>query len=233
MSLEAFGPDLWIAEGPIASFYGFAYPTRMAVIRLADGTLFVWSPVALTPDLKSAADALGRVAHLVSPNKLHHLSLGDWKSAYPDARLYASPGLAARRRDLSFAAALGNDPEPAWAGEIDQILVTGSRAMTEAVFFHRKSRTALFADLIQNFPRGWFKGWRGIVARLDGIVAPHPGAPREWRMSFTHRAQARAALRRILAWGPQQVVIAHGAMVRQDGGPFIRHAFRWLLGRDG
>jgi hypothetical protein len=96
------------------------------------------------------------------------------------------------------------------------------------VFFHRKSSVAIFADLIQNFPHGWFEGWRGVLARLDGITASDPGAPREWRFSFRDRDVARAALARILAWQPQKLIIAHGDMVRQDGTVFIRKAFRWL-----
>lgn len=37
MTLDAIGPDLRLAEGPIVSFYGFAYPTRMVIARLPDG----------------------------------------------------------------------------------------------------------------------------------------------------------------------------------------------------
>jgi hypothetical protein len=172
--LAEFGPRIWIGEGPIVPFYGFAYPTRMAVIRLQDGSLFVWSPIALSSDLRQEVDALGMVRHLVSPNLLHHLFLGDWKSAYPHARLYASPGLRRRRKLLPFDAALRDTPDPAWAMDIDQVLLRGSFYLTEAVFFHHPSRTAIFADLIQNFPRDWFKGWRGFVARFGGIVAPNP-----------------------------------------------------------
>jgi hypothetical protein len=54
--LQPFGPEIWIADGPVASFYG--YSTRMAVIRLSDGSLFVWSPVALSTALRAAVDAL-------------------------------------------------------------------------------------------------------------------------------------------------------------------------------
>ncbi|HEX3675529.1 MAG TPA: DUF4336 domain-containing protein [Rhizomicrobium sp.] len=227
-ALQPFGPGIWTAEGPVVSFLGFAYPTRMAAIRLANRDLFVWSPIRLTPALKAEVDTLGRVAHLLSPNKLHHLYLGEWKTAYPDARLYAPPGLARKCRNLHFDAALGDAPEPAWAADIDQARMGGSFAMTEIVFFHRESRTAIFADLVQNFPPGWFKGWRGLVARLDGITASDPGAPREWRFSFRNRKSARQALARILGWRPEQVVIAHGDMVREDGTAFIRKAFRWL-----
>lgn len=228
--LANLGPSVWIADGPVLSFFGFGYSTRMAVIRLADGQLFIWSPVALTAGLKAEVDALGSVRYLVSPNKLHHVYLGDWKAAYPHALLYAPPGLRKKRKDLAFDADLSDAADPAWTSEIDQVRVDGSVALTEVVFFHRQSRTVLFTDLIQNFPRGWFKGWRGLLARIDGILAPHPGAPREWRMSFTDRHAAKAAVARILAWPIERVVIAHGELPEDGSAAFVRNAFRWLLG---
>ena len=231
--LIEFGPDIWISDGPVVPFLaGFSYPTRMAVIRLSNGLLFVWSPIALSEQLKREVDALGPVRYLVSPNLLHHLFLGEWASAYPEARLYASPGLRGRRKDLVFDADLGDAPEPEWAADIDQVVLRGSFVMTEVVFFHRASRTAIFADLIENLPRDWFKGWRAFAARLDGIVAPNPGAPREWRLSFINRRGARAALERILAWPIERVLIAHGESAATNGAAFVRSAFAWLLGGD-
>jgi hypothetical protein len=44
--LHPFGDEIWIADGPAAVAAGFPYPTRMAVIRLAGGALFVWPPPA-------------------------------------------------------------------------------------------------------------------------------------------------------------------------------------------
>ncbi len=229
--LLRFGPEIWMADGPVASFYGFPYPTRMAVIRLSDGGLFVWSPVALSGPLRASIDGLGPVRYLISPNALHHLFLAEWTSAYPAARLYASPGLRRKREDLAFDATLADAPEPEWAADIDQVILRGSFYLTEVVFFHRHSRTALFADLIQNFPRDWFKGWRGVLARLGGIVAPNPGAPRDWRASFLHRGAARAALDRILAWPIERVLIAHGDLPGKGDTAFVRRAFAWLLGK--
>ena len=226
--LAEFGPGIWIGEGPVVPFYGFAYPTRMAVICLQDGSLFVWSPTVLSPDVKQQVDALGTVRHLVSPNMLHHLFLGEWKSAYPHAQLYAPPSLGRRRRLLPFDADLGDAPALAWATNIDQVVVRGSLYLTEVVFFHHPSRTAIFADLIQNFSRDWFKGWRGLLARHGGIVAPNPGAPRDLRASFLNRRAARASLERILAWPIEQVLVAHGEPVTSNGAAFVRAAFKWL-----
>jgi hypothetical protein len=226
--LHPLGINIWIAEGRVVSFFGFPYPTRAAIVRLDNGDLFIWSPIALTASLKEQVDNLGPVRHLVSPNKLHWLFLADWKAAYPAAKLYASPGLAKKRPELKFDAGLGDAPVSAWAAEIDQVEVAGSFALTEIVFFHRTSSTALFTDLIQNFRRDWFKGWKGCLARLDGITMPASSAPREWRLSFLNRTKAKAALDRILAWHPRQVVMAHGEIVHENGTIFIRNSFRWL-----
>ncbi len=227
--LVPFGEELWVADGPVCSFYSFPYPTRMAVIRLANGELFVWSPVRLDADLRAEVDALGAVAHLVEPNALHHLFLPDWVKAYPAARTYAPPGLKKKRRDIRFDAELGDAPEPGWAGQIEQIVLKGSVMLTEIFFFHYKSRTALICDSIQSFPRNWFKGWRGFLARIDGIVQPGIGAPREWRLSFINRKAARTAVERLLALGPERVVPCHSDMAASKGGELIRRGFAWLL----
>ena len=41
--LTPFGQDIYFADGPSVSFYGFPYSTRMAVIRLSTGKVRVWS----------------------------------------------------------------------------------------------------------------------------------------------------------------------------------------------
>ncbi|MFL5285919.1 MAG: DUF4336 domain-containing protein [Rhodopila sp.] len=197
-------------------------------MRLGDGGLFVWSPIALTAGLKAEVDALGEPGFVVAPNKLHHLHLAEWKAAYPQAKLIAPPGLRRRRSDLAFDADLMDAPDPDWAGDIDQVLFAGSFAVTEAVFFHRASRTAIFADLIQSLPRDLVKGWRRDLARLGGILEPTYGIPGDWRASFLNRTAARAALARILAWDIERVVIAHGAPAEHDGKAFVRRAFTWL-----
>jgi Domain of unknown function (DUF4336) len=225
--LTQFAAYIWIADGGTVSVAGFRYPTRMAVMRLSDGGLFVWSPVALTDALRAVVDAIGVVRFIVAPNSLHHLYVGEWQSAYPAARVLAAPGLTMRRPDLRIDGELGDAPDAAWAGEIDQVLMR-SAITTEAVFFHRASGTALFTDLIQHFPAGWFKGWRAVVARLDRMTGDEPAVPQKFRLSFTDRGAARAALSRILAWPVECVLMAHGAPVTSGAQAFLARAFAWL-----
>ena len=75
--LEPVADEIWLVDGDIVDFYGFPYPTRCAVVRLGNGDLWIWSPVALSDALKREIEALGRPRHLVSPNKIHHLYLQD------------------------------------------------------------------------------------------------------------------------------------------------------------
>lgn len=229
--LQHLDENLWTAAGPQVAVLGFAYPTRMAVIRLKDGDLFIWSPTALEPELKAAIDALGPVRHLVSPTALHNLFLAEWQAAYPDARLYAPPGLRQRRPDLSFDADLedGAVGHP-WVGEIDQVHFAGNKIAVEVVVFHRTSRTVLIADLIQQLDPATLSGWRALIARLDLMTGAAPQTPRKFRLAFTDHRAARAALNRITAWPARRVLMAHAPPVLEDGQAFLTRTFAWLRG---
>jgi len=226
--LVELAPSLFVAEGPTVSFLGFPYPTRMAIARMRDGRSWVWSPIALTPELAGAVEALGPVAHIVSPNKLHHLFLPEWVARWPEARLHAPPGLAARRPDLRFGDELGDASDPAWADEIDQVIFRGSLFMEEVVFFHRASRTAIVGDLVQRHDPQAMRGAKGLLMRLDGLVGEHGSTPREWRLSFLRRAGARAARERVLGWNPERLLIAHGACAKTGAKEILSRALAWI-----
>jgi hypothetical protein len=226
--LAQFGREVWTADGPDVVIAGFHYPTRMAVIRLSDGGLFIWSPIRLTEILRAAVDAHGQVRHIVAPNSLHHLFLLEWKRAYPGAKVYAPPGLRKKRKDIVFDADLGDALSPDWAEEIDQVVMRGNLITTEVVFFHVRSGTVLFTDLIQQLPAGSFSGWRALVAKLDLMVGPEPSVPRKFRVAFANRRAARESLKRIFAWPADKVLMAHGTPVESDARAFLRRAFGWL-----
>lgn len=223
-----YGPDIWTIDGPTVAVAGFHYPTRMTIMRLPDKSLFVLSPTKLTPECREKVEALGTVRHIVAPNTLHHLYLGEWKRAYPQAMMYAAPGLRQKRADLSFDADLFPAPHPIWAGDIDQVFFDGNAITTEVVFFHKKSGVVIFTDLLQQLPLASFKGWRRLVARLDLMTEAEPTVPRKFRFATTNRTKARVALGKILAWPAAKVIMAHGTPVESDAPAYLRRAFRWL-----
>jgi hypothetical protein len=228
-ALTEFRPGLWVADGPkIVGSAGFHFPTRMVVIPLSDGRLFLWSPIAITDALRAAIDGLGQVSCVIAPNSLHHSFVSEWLQAYPRARLFAAPGLDKVRPDLQAHAVLGDTPPGEWAGVLDQVVMRGNKITTEVVFYHIASRSVLFTDLLQQMPPGWYSGWRGLVARLDLMTGPQPQVPRKFRLAFTGRAQARAALARILDWPAETVLMAHGQPVPKGGQAFLKRAFSWL-----
>ena len=226
--LKEFGHEIWTADGSDVTVVGFHYPTRMAVVRLSDGGLFIWSPIQLTDRLWAEVDAVGQVRHIIAPNSLHHLFLTEWKRAYPGAKVYAPPGLRKKRHDIVFDDDLGSVPSPDWVEEIDQVLMHGNLITTEVVFFHVESGTVLFTDLIQQLRIDLISGWRAMVAKLDLIVGPEPAVPRKFRVAFINRRAARGALEHILAWPAEKVLMAHGTPVEEDTPAYLRRAFGWL-----
>lgn len=229
--LEQLHDTLWVVDGSIVSFLGIPYPTRSAIARLENGDLWIWSPVRLTSELRAGVDRLGPVRHLVSPNKLHHLYLSEWKAAFPAARLWGPRSTINKRSDLEFQAALQDDPPPEWLPDIDQAWFRGSFAMDEIVFLHRPSGTAIVADLIQMFSDRFLRehwGWWSFLARLDGLTEDQASAPREWRLSFINRAPARRALRKALAWNCRNLIVAHGERPGAIGPRFLAKSFSWL-----
>ena len=229
--IEKFGDEIWLIDGPVvAGWAGFRFPTRMAVIRLGDGGLFVWSPVAICPEIKGFLDTFGPVRNIVAPNSLHNVFVARWQAEFPDAQVWGAPGIERRQPGLRPDAELSDSPPPEWEVEIDQVMLSGNLITTEIVFFHRQSGTAIFTDMLQNFPKGWFTGWRGVVARFNRLRGQEPAVPATFRSAFVRRGPARGAVAKILEWPVQQVVMAHGVPVTEDAGGFLARSFRWSTG---
>ena len=172
------------------------------------------------------------MAHLVSPNKLHHLYLQDWKAAFPAARLWGPRSTIEKRRDLAFQPALNNKSPPEWGKVIDQAWFRGSPLLNEIEFFHKPSATAIIADTSQNFSSAFLREhwarWQCPLARLAGMTEGKGYGPFELRLTTINRRSARDTVEKMLAWNPCRVVMAHGVWQRENGCGYLKRAFRWL-----
>ena len=221
-------PDRIFIERIPLRFYGIGMGTRMTVVRLQDNSLFIHSPTTLDEETRARLDAMGPIRFIVAPTKLHHLFVGPYFEAYPDARIFCSPDLEHKRRDLPWHGVLGDEPEPGWAGELDQAIFHGSAFMDEVVFCHRPTGTLIVTDLVENFHD--LDGWRErLLARLGGVYR-RPGLTRDQRLILLNRRAARASAEKILTWDFERIVLAHGKLIEADGKAVFQDTFKWLLG---
>jgi len=224
--MRQLAEDLFVVERPLR-FYGLPLGTRMTIVRLRDGSLFLHSPVALDPELQAELSHLGPPRHAVAPNRFHHLFVGDYRRAFPELQLYAAPGLPEKRRDLSFDAVLTDEPPPAWAAELDQACFEGFPVMSEVAFYHRASRTLLTCDLAFNIGPEAPLVTRMAFRLLGGYGRLGPTLME--KLLIRDRAAARGSLERILGWDFDRVVVTHGTVLETSGREALRAGYRWLL----
>jgi Domain of unknown function (DUF4336) len=222
--LEKFADSLWIAARPLR-FFGVETGTRMTVVRLSTGDLLVHSPIALDAQTKAEVDALGPVIAIVAPCLFHHLYVGEWALAYPKAAVLGAPGLAKKRQDIRWSRALGDAPEDEWHGELDQVLFSAFALANEVVFFHRASKSIISSDLMFNL-RNHPSRLTRTVALLAGQRAPGPTLLE--RVMIRDHGAAREQIGRMVAWGAERVVLAHGDVIEENGSDVLRRAYAWL-----
>ena len=225
--LTRVAEDLWYDEFDLFMPGGVHFRGRMTVARLRDGSLWVHSPIPIDEALASELAALGQVGHVVAPNKLHHLHLPGCIERYPEAQRYAAPGLAIKRKDLSFHHTLGDTAPEAWRGELDQRLIPGNGWINEVVFLHKASRTLIVTDLVFNIRdcQGWLTPY---VLRMAGAWQKLAQS-RLWRVTTRDRKAAAGAVIDILAMDFDRLLMAHGQPVEDGARGALTEALRWML----
>jgi hypothetical protein len=152
--LREIAADLWVAEQPLY-YWGMNVGTRMTIMRLRSGSLVVISPIQI--ESPEAIRELGPVSHIIAPNLYHHCFIAEFKALFPEAQLWAVPGLRAKRPDLSIDAWLDG------AGQIQEQIsyfpfrgfrcldLKGPSLLNEIVFLHIASQTLILTDTAYHF----------------------------------------------------------------------------------
>lgn len=225
MVLRALGPELWVCERTFRHA-GLPMRSRMTVVRLDDGRLWLHSPVAPTHDVVRAVERLGPVCDLVIPNRFHHLWADAWRAEMPEARLFAPECLKNKRPRLNPDEILGTDAPRRWHGCFGMARVGGAPLLGEMVFLHHPSRTLIVTDLLSNVQADDPWGLRAW-AWLNGAYG-RPATSLMVRFLVTRRAVARESIARILEWDFVRVVVGHGAIIEIEPRAALRRALAWL-----
>nr|WP_245181780.1 DUF4336 domain-containing protein [Sinorhizobium mexicanum] len=226
------GLNIGIVDGPFEylTVGGVRLPlpftTRMTVVRLSDGSLFLHSPIKFAEALAGELQRMGAIRHLVSPNQFHYAHIGEWSKVFPDAITWASPRVRqrarARRNDVTFARDLELNPPEEWRQDIDQTLFPGGY-FKEFIFYHRASRTLILTDTIINIELDKMpEPWR-TATKLSGMYHPRGQIFFGMRLPLLlQRRRAEAAFAKIRSWRPERIVLSHGRCFDSDGGDVIR-----------
>lgn len=227
--LTQFGEHVWICEGPRVRMMTIPFTTRMTIVELEPGSLWVHSPIDPTAEIQEAVNALGDVKAIIAPNRIHSLGVEPWKRLYPLAEVWVSPRFQERHPDIPIDHVIGQEPPLAWKGEIDILPFQGSSFLDEVVFFHGRSGTLIITDLIQRHdPFEETRFWR-LVKGAVGVLGSAGGTARDLLSTFNDRVSARESAEALLQWDFDRVVISHGMCITKDAHRVVEDAFQWAL----
>jgi len=167
------------------------------------------------------------VYHLVAPTPRHRWRLESWHTLFPDAALWSCKVGPATLGGRTLPTEVLADVAPtAWAGQLDQARYPG-RGFEETTFHHRKSGTLLLEDIVQAHPRQENPMLNALV-RFGGVSGEGGVLPRDIR-ALTRTPEAWRWAERVLSWDFDQLVMAHGPIIRSDAKAWVTRAFHWLL----
>ncbi|MCZ4354176.1 DUF4336 domain-containing protein [Roseovarius aestuarii] len=231
-TLKPCTDHIWLIDGPALHGNCMPFPSRATVVQLDNGDLWVHAPTQLTDGLRKELDALGPVRHLIAPNWRHFAYIADWQASYPKATAWAAPGVTERAAikgmPIAFDHTLGSCAEPAWDGQIDQLIVQGNKRHCEAVFFHRESKSLIITDLIQNLETVKLPIWMRPLVWIAGIDDSDGKMPPDMRLTFRKNSLA-ASIEQLIAWAPERIILAHGRWFERSAVSELERAFRRIL----
>lgn len=232
---------------------------RATLVKLKTGNLAVFSPVALTPEVKakvaeraSAAPA-GEVKYLIAPDVEHHIFLSPWAKEYTNADVIGMQGLPEKRekdestRGLKFHHVFTPTNKrdlritPEFDDEFDYEFIDAHRNK-ELVFFHKPTRTLIEADLLFNLPateqfsRSGEGATSGILSRFFASIM-HTKGNMIWQRRLlwygpgsSNRKAFADSVRKMRSWGAfDRIVPCHGDVIERGGSEILAKATAWYI----
>lgn len=170
---------VWSADRPFI-WNNIDVGGKMVIARAADGSLLVHSPVEWTDGLSLAIDRLGGgIGHIIAPNYEHLKYTKQWADIYPNANIYACPGLPSRMAEVRFTHEFGITDTDEFTTTCDWIWldceenpVTRKPFFNEVVFFHRSSKTLFCSDAFWNYPTSDKPNYFGLEGTGELHICP-------------------------------------------------------------
>ncbi|OOQ85692.1 hypothetical protein PEBR_25773 [Penicillium brasilianum] len=254
MVIRDVTPNIVTMSLPFARFSIWRFGGRGTLVKLSTGSLAVFSPVSLTPEVRAKVESLGgNVKYIAAPDLEHHLHIGPWKEAFPQASILAPEGLYEKRqsnkeyKDSPFEHVFKKNEPQSISEEFDAEFETEyvyGHSSRELVFLHRPSRTVIEADLLFNLPsteqysrtedgnplNSWTKMVLPMLSTKGSATAQRRFA---WHvLSAKDRPAFTDSMKRIGGWDFDRLIPCHGDVIETGAKGVFENVMAWFL-QDG
>ncbi|KAF9028771.1 hypothetical protein BDZ89DRAFT_1133398 [Hymenopellis radicata] len=197
--------DVWIFSKPFARGGLIPIGGRSTAVKLSNGGVWVLASTPLSTETKSTLDKMGPVEYIVSADRVHHLFLTEYKTAYPNAKVIAPADAVERHgnKDLKFDGIWGKDPPDTKYGFEDDIqhCYFSGFVNKDVAFFHPASKTLIEADLLFNLPPRSNTPSPRLLAKFP----------------FLDREAMKRDAKTVSQWDFERIIPCHGDVIEQTG----------------
>ena len=208
---EELAPGVWRVKGSLS----IPLPRNMIIYRLADGSLLLYSVVALNEEGFAALEKLGRPTVMVVPHQFHVMDAAFYKERYPELQIIGPPEAGRRKPELQMAS-------PTAPHQLDGVIfhtIPGHKCgeVVMELALAGGGKALVFTDLV-----GEHEGKANLFLKILGAPGGS-GVARivKWRQ-ITDKSQVRAFLQKMAALPSLQLVIGC------HGGPVKANCATWL-----
>lgn len=231
-------PNVWTISRPFTRLGIIHFGGRSTVIQLKDGGVWVLASTPLEQETKAVIDKLGPVKFIMGANAVHHLFLGQYKKAYPSAKLIAPADALPRLEDksLKFDGAWGRDSPDTTYGFEDEIKACyfSGYKNKDVAFFHLETMTLIQADLIFNLPcneqYSKAKSKKGL-----SFLMINPWSWLHSRSAWSSgvdKVVMKRDIKTVASWDFKRIIPCHGDVIEGNGKDAWMNAFKLYL-QDG
>jgi Domain of unknown function (DUF4336) len=230
-------PNMTTLSTPFARFGVFKVGGRATIVKLQTGALAVFSPVALTDDVRSKIQSMGNnVKYISAMDFEHHIYITPWAKAYPQAAVIGVEGLPEKRENdpatkgISFSHVFtqSNKKDMRISEEFDNEFdyeYVHSHQNKELVYYHKPTKTMIQADFMFNLP-AYEQYSKSGVAPNSGILTKlfisfmNTKDDAVWQRRFVwylagskDRPGFSESVNRMKRWDLQRIIPSHGDVI--------------------
>lgn len=252
MVIRDVTPNIKTFSLPFKRFGAIAIGGRATLVKLTSGALAIFSPVALTPEVKEAVAGFGNnLKYIIAPDIEHHIFISEWAMAYEGVHVIGPEGLKEKREASKepfntfhtvFRAATKATQKISAEFDSDfEYEYVEAHPNKELVFCYKPEKTLIEADLLFNLPateqysKSPESPSTGAATKLFGALQSTQGTA-VWQkrvlwhlFSRADRPSFNASVVKIDSWDFTRIIPCHGDVIEQDGKGVFKKVFDWHL----